>query len=260
MLLKTLPLIYVSAILALVSDGAIAVSANQKVGIAWANSDVSGLHNFKTANNGTLLRSLYSWGPTFPSNAKSLGFKPVPMLWGTSQIASFQSLVVEGYADTVLGFNEYDRPSGDPMISRLTNMISRRPNEAGQSSLSAAAAASLWLQYIQPLKSKGYKLISPAVSNAPSGITWLKDFFTFCGGCTVDSVALHWFGTSSSSMTSYISQFHNTFGKPIWVTEFAYEDFSGGTPTQAVVNTFMAQVVTFMEASSYVETYFAFGS
>ncbi|KAG6817324.1 hypothetical protein H0H87_010341 [Tephrocybe sp. NHM501043] len=39
----------------------------------------------------------------------------------------------------------------------------------------------------------------------------------------IDAVAVHYYGTSATSMTNYIADFHNSFGKPIWVTEFAYE-------------------------------------
>ena len=46
-------------------------------------------------------------------------------------------------------------------------------------------AAQLWKQYIQPLKEKGYALITPACTNAPSGKTWLRAFMNACDGCTV---------------------------------------------------------------------------
>lgn len=44
---------------------------------------------------------------------------------------------------------------------------------------------------MQPLRSQGFRLGSPAPTSAPAGKTWLQDFFTACNGsCTVDFVAI----------------------------------------------------------------------
>jgi hypothetical protein len=100
-----------------------------------------------------------------PSNAKSLGFTIVPMLWGPNQANTFSQIVTAGYAQYALGFNEPDQASG--------------------ADISAQEGVALWLQHIQPLASKGYTLISPAPSQTPTGTQWLKDFVQECGGCTV---------------------------------------------------------------------------
>lgn len=52
------------------------------------------------------LGSLYNWTPILIPNAKSLGLRSIPMLWGDNQISEFQRLVKSGYADAVAGFNE----------------------------------------------------------------------------------------------------------------------------------------------------------
>ena len=54
----------------------------------------------------TFSLSLYTWSPEFPPNCKSLGFEPMPMLWGPNQISDFKKLVVKGYANIAMGFNE----------------------------------------------------------------------------------------------------------------------------------------------------------
>lgn len=51
--------------------------------------------------------SIYTWSPYIPTQASSLGLQGIPMLWGSDQISDFQNLVVEGYANWVLGMNEY---------------------------------------------------------------------------------------------------------------------------------------------------------
>lgn len=99
---------------------------------------------------------------------------------------------------------------------------SRRPEQGGQSNLTVSRGVDLWRTYVQPLKAQGVQLGSPASSSAPSGKTWLHDFLGLCGGnCTVDFIALHWYGTNSTQFIEYLQDFHNTFQRPIWVTEWA---------------------------------------
>ena len=75
---------------------------------------------------------------------------------------------------------------------------------------------------MQPLKAQGIRLGSPAPSSALSGKTWLQDFLTACGGtCIVDFIALHWYGINSTQFIIYLQDFHDTFQRPIWVTEWA---------------------------------------
>ena len=113
-------------------------------------------------------------------------------------------------------------------VSHLTYVIYgsphpqlRRPQHAGQSNLSPQQGADLWRTHLQPLKAQGIRLGSPAPTSAPSGKTWLQDFLTACGGCTVDFIALHWYGINSTQFIVYLQDFHDTFKRPIWVTEWA---------------------------------------
>jgi hypothetical protein len=48
--------------------------------------------------------------------------------------------------------------------------------------MTAAQGAKVWNEQIRPYGLKGHTLISPAVTSAPSGITWMDDFFHGCGG------------------------------------------------------------------------------
>lgn len=66
-----------------------------------------------------------------------------------------------------------------------------RPEQAGQSNLTADAGAQMWKTYLEPLHAQNIRLGSPATSSGPSGKIWLQDFLTACAGaCTVDFVAL----------------------------------------------------------------------
>jgi hypothetical protein len=50
--------------------------------------------------------SIYTWSPFYPGDAKALGLRPFPMLWGEKQTGDFARLVKPGYAEVALGFNE----------------------------------------------------------------------------------------------------------------------------------------------------------
>jgi len=208
-----------------------------KVGIAWPNGNDTTFGNFKNANVGPI----YTWSPLIPTAAKSLGFEPIPMLWGENQVSDFQRLVVKGYATTVLGFNE--------------------PEQASQSNISPARAAQLWRQYIDPLKDQGYSLISPACSAATSsGKSWMQSFFAACSGCHFDGVALHYYGTSSQDFINHVTDFHLTFGLPVWPTEFGCQNLNGGAQcTTSDASNFMTAVKNFMDGTSWIPHYFSFG-
>lgn len=63
-----------------------------------------------------------------------------------------------------------------------------RPTTAGQSELSPAQAAELWMQYMEPLKqaNNSIRLGSPAMANGPAGIPWMQQFMGNCSSCSVD--------------------------------------------------------------------------
>jgi len=210
-------------------------NSGNKVGLAWTSGNTD-LATFKTGK----VSHIYTWGPTIPSDAKRLGLIPCPMLWGYDQTSQFKELVVAGYANVVLGMNE--------------------PNEPHQSNLTPQQGAQLWQTYIQPLKDQGYSLISPATSSNPNGLTWMQEFFKECHGCTFDGVAVHWYDTTSDKFIAYINLWHDTFGLPIWVTEFACQNFNNGPQcTQQYINEFMGTVTNYMDHADWVANYFAFG-
>ncbi|EIN10357.1 hypothetical protein PUNSTDRAFT_84335 [Punctularia strigosozonata HHB-11173 SS5] len=211
-------------------------SSGSKVGVAWPNGGDSSLKYYKTSKT----NFLYTWSPDCPAQASKLGFECIPMLWGDNQVGQFQSVVKAGYAKYVLGMNE--------------------PNESGQSNMSPSHGAYLWKTYIQPLKSQGYELIAPATSSNPNGLTWVKNFIAACDGCTFDGQAVHWYDVSAQAFIDYINLWHSTFGKPIWVTEFACQNFNGGAQcSKDEVFSFMQTVTSYMESQDWVAAYFAFG-
>jgi len=205
-----------------------------KWGLGWPNGDSDYLTNFLLPD----VKFLYTWGPQLPSNLN--GLTGVAMLWGYDQISQFQQLVVAGYANYVLGMNE--------------------PNEPSQSNMSAQDGAQLWMQYIDPLHDQGYYLVSPACTNDAAGMQWMQDFFSACTGCHVDAVAFHYYSTSESGFATYATQLHNEFNLPIWVTEFADQNFSGGSQAdQDDVWNFAGTIKQFVDETDWMEAAFPFG-
>jgi hypothetical protein len=134
----------------------------------------------------------------------------VPQLWGApsgsadpSFLDSVKSLIDAGAnISYVLGFNEPDSSTG------------------GGSDLSPELAAKTWNLEIAPLRALGVKLGAPAVTGAPSGLTWLQGFFAACN-CTADFMPVHWYG-DFEGLASHIGQVRATWPNlTIWITEYA---------------------------------------
>ncbi|KAI0347295.1 glycoside hydrolase [Trametopsis cervina] len=219
-----------------------AVSSTAKAGLAWPNGPYADIDQFTTTGK---VQWYYTWSPSgFPS---TLEF--VPMLWGPSQLSSWTAninhTISQLHISSVLGFNE--------------------PQEVSQSNISPTDAAALWAQHIEPLKAQGIRLGSPAPSSAPSGKTWLMQWLDACGavgGCTVDFVALHWYDINSTAFIEYLQDFHDTFQRPIWVTEWACQNFNKADDQcspQDIVN-FMNATQEFMDNTEWVERYAWFGA
>ncbi|KAI8977825.1 glycosyl hydrolase catalytic core-domain-containing protein [Trametes punicea] len=203
-----------------------------KICAAWGNgvTDPS-LANFKTPH----VVGLYDWSVAKPDAADELGFDYWPMLWGgdSAMIAAFESAVTEGFGTIILGFNE--------------------PNEEGQSNLDPLTAAALWTQYIEPKRSLGYKTCSPAMSTRSNGQQWMQQFLQACSGCTVDYQCLHWYDIGFDNLQIYLEDYHNQFGLPILLTEFADQNFNSGTqPTQSDVIAFMEQALAYFDDTDWI--------
>jgi len=147
-----------------------------------------------------------------------------------------------------------------PRLVDPAKLTRSRPNEGGQANINAAHGASLWKTYIQPLASQGYRLISPAPTNAPSGEVWLKDFIAACNGCTIDGIATHFYGTDAEHLINHINRYHQVFNKPIWLTEFACQNFSGGAQCSTdQIWAFMKRTTQYMDGQDWVAYYSWFG-
>ena len=204
------------------------------------------------AGNGFLANSVnsrwaYDWNYQSPN---AYNGEYVPMFWSGGNLNT-KINAINGYSNVnyVLGFNE--------------------PERADQANMTVANAINQWRTISQGFAGTGIKLVSPAVSDNAAGRAWLNDFMSQVDAdpdLIVDEVAFHWYGTvninnpagTANGFLNRVDQYHNNYGRNVWITEFAGLDF-GNNYTTAQMNTWNAEflkvVIPGLEARSYVTRY-----
>jgi hypothetical protein len=87
--------------------------------------------------------------------------------------------------------------------------------------MDAPTGVAMWNQYLVPLKAKGYSIISPSTTSAPTGIPWMQQWLAGGLQAQPDGLAFHWYGTQYSDFYNYVELFASTFsGYGLWLTEF----------------------------------------
>ncbi|KAF1932016.1 glycoside hydrolase family 128 protein [Didymella exigua CBS 183.55] len=180
---------------------------------------------------------MYDWEAVIDGTPVS-GLEYVPLLhsnqdWCTSGWTTNVANAKKSYSvKSVLSFNEPDQCGG------------------GGSCMSVSDAVTAHKQYIQPLAGS-LKIGSPAVTNGDGdakGINWLKSFMSQCSGCQIDFVVAHYYAwDKAADFKSYLTKFHETFNKPVWVTEFGVTE--GDAPA------FLKEVLPWMDQQSWIEKY-----
>lgn len=116
--------------------------------------------------------------------------------------------------------------------------------------MSVSDAVTAHKQYIQPL-SGSLRVGSPAVTNgagADKGINWLKSFMSGCSDCKIDFVVAHYYAwDKAEDFKAYMTNFHKTFNKPVWITEFGVTE--GDAPA------FLKEILPWMDAQDWIERY-----
>jgi Glycosyl hydrolase catalytic core len=137
-----------------------------------------------------------------------------------------------------------------------------RPNHHDQAAIDVGTGIYLWNTYIAPLASQGYNILgSPAPTSAPDGLTWLQDFLN---GVSVkpNVISVHWYGVGFDSFQQYVTNFYtNTGSRPIWVTEFACQNFIGPSQcSEGDVWNFVKQATAWMDETPWIQGYAPFGA
>ncbi|KZT19005.1 glycoside hydrolase family 128 protein [Neolentinus lepideus HHB14362 ss-1] len=176
---------------------------------------------------------LYDWGQT--NIAANDDFPFYIMQWNGGGIQDLVSDIASQGATVILGFNE--------------------PDNTGEANMAPADAANLWEQYIQPLSAQGITLVSPAVTNGGSGLDWMDEFIGNCTGCTMDAIAIHWYGGWTGDLEPFVESFEK-YNKPIWLTEFGLSWDAGVDSYEQ----FLPLALEYLDGNANVEKYAFFGA
>lgn len=182
----------------------------------------------------------YNWSPyRFDDLPPDVDFWP--MLHGEHTLEKGEwAHVTAGYATTAMGLNEVNQP--------------------GQALMGVDRGIQIWREHLGPLKAQGYRLISHSTNQNEDGFQWHNDFRSQCPDCEsqIDLYSVHWYGTDAGQFKDYMVRFHDTFGKPLVVTEFAYTDWQS-QPNPDDVKNFMTDVMYWMDGQDWIDGYFWFG-
>lgn len=215
-----------------------------KIGLSWANGDSAAIGPYIKQK----VSWYYSWDDTPNLKNPPTNITFCPMLWGYKNVKSFKRNVLRNWNDTlnqgkcVLGMNE--------------------PNQKGQSDMLPVQACQLMRENVIPLKKHGYYIVSPVTTNAPSGRRWMDKFRRICPDVwsSIDAAAVHFYDTDTDKFKKYVSHWHNRYNKPIWVTEYACQDFNGGQQcSDTDAHGFHTEMASWFDNQDFVEAYAPFG-
>lgn len=136
------------------------------------------------------------------------GIEFVPMCWN----ANYNADAIRDYCKThpstkyLLGFNE--------------------PNFTSQANMTPQQAAQEWPKVKALADELGLKLVAPALNYSPNPpytdpLKWMDEFVALVGLDAFDYTAVHNYG-GLGVMKTIAGNFHDRYGKDVWVTEFCY--------------------------------------
>lgn len=198
---------------------------------------------------------MYDWEAVIDGTPVS-GLEYVPLLhsnqdWCTAGWTANVANAQKNYnVKNVLSFNEPDQCGYVFSSSLTTKRVYANPSSGGGSCMSVSDAVTAHKQYIQPLAGS-LRIGSPAVTNGDGdakGINWLKSFMSQCSNCQIDFVVAHYYAwDKADDFKAYLQKFHDTFNKPVWVTEFGVTE--GDAPA------FLKEILPWMDQQSWIERY-----
>lgn len=152
----------------------------------------------------------YNWGNVpgkgYDGISDYEGIEYVPMCWNGNYNADNIREYCKTHPNTkyLLGFNE--------------------PNFTNQANMTPEVAAAAWPAVQALAKELGLKLVAPAMNYSPNPpytdpLKWMDEFVALVGNDAFDYVAIHNYG-GLDVMKTLAGNFHNRYGKDVWVTEF----------------------------------------
>ena len=192
----------------------------------------------------------YQWNNT---ESSSIDWEFSPMAWGGggANDAGDIALYVGKYNSThVMAFNEADNCEGQSGVY-------------GNPKLCVVDEA---VRLYKNLMKTGMRLVSPSGTEG-AATSWLKEFRdkATIQDVRIDVIGVHWYDWGGNPSTTpnadatqvfnrfktYLTNVHNLYGLPIWITEFNANPYR----STAVQLAFMKLALPYLETLSYVERY-----
>lgn len=209
----------------------------QKAGVgAWENTNFTMLNWIEATSQ---LGWYYNWraDQMYSKGQARRSVEFVPMIHGRSDVN--KRIRSDLPVKALLGFNEPDGASGDH-----------------QANMSVDEAVRLWPK----LERHGLRLGSPATTQhqtlGPN--SWQRRFMDAveAKGLRVDFMAVHFYSTNGDvrAFRNWLRKVHAEYRRPIWVTEFAYIDWSRPGHVSFEQNArFIRDAIAMMENLPFVE-------
>lgn len=209
----------------------------QKAGVgAWENSRYTMLNWIEQTPQ---LGWYYNWRPDqmYSERRAQRSVEFVPMIHGRKDVN--KRIRSDVPVRALLGFNEPDGATGDH-----------------QANMSVQEAVHLWPK----LERHGLRLGSPATTQSQTlgANSWQRSFMDAveAKGLRVDFMAVHYYSTNGDvrHFRNWLRKVYAEYGRPIWVTEFAYIDWSRPNRVSYTQNVrFMREAIAMMEDLPFVE-------
>lgn len=218
----------------------------------FARSDKRGVseNNFSM---GSMLEALepgvswyYNWANTPGKGYENQvidfeGIEFVPMCWNGNYSADNIREYCKSHPNTkyLLGFNE--------------------PNFKAQANMTPQQAAEAWPAVKALADELGLKLVAPALNYSPDPpytdpLKWMDEFVALVGLDAFDYTAIHNYG-GLGVMQTLAGNFHDRYGKDVWVTEFCYWPGESGTVAPSTQIDSMAETVKWLESTPWIFRY-----
>ncbi|MCS6824892.1 MAG: glycosyl hydrolase [Cytophagaceae bacterium] len=205
-------------------------------------------YGYHSVNDLNTVRSGISWWYNWTdvpdagiaSYYQSMGVEYVPMVWGGTFNTATVINNIRADAKYLLAFNE--------------------PNFNVEANLTPAQAVALWPQIEAIANARNLEIVSASaaycggsvcVPGYTNPVTWHNEFFALCPTCRVDHIAFHVYEPTVGGTTALVNNM-KVFGRPIWVTEFAWWD---PTTPMATKIPYLQQVVNAFENDPDVYRY-----
>ncbi|WVF71539.1 hypothetical protein IAT40_006347 [Kwoniella sp. CBS 6097] len=170
----------------------------------------------------------------------------VPMIWGGGSADGEDAARLEAFKNMahvpeyIIGFEEPDCAAG-----------------SGSAGMDVQTAISIWNQYVVPKGEAGSILVGPSMCKQAAESGWLGPFMN---GVTrkPDIMNIHVNKNSKDGIMQDIDHYWNTYGLPMWVTEFAcVDDSTAFVPCtdQSEIDSFIHTAVDVFESDSRIAGY-----